>query len=180
MADPSKDITNAILTTLNSSLGFLSIPNYDNGPEPVEDYGVVGVATYNKQHLDGNHFYTDPDDDLFKESIIQDYLVRVSCSFYGETAYENAFEAQALLQMTSVQEDLYWNSGISITDVEQIQRIPEPRDTKFIDKAVFDIMSLYRFSYVKEADYFDSVTYDSKYLLEDQIVYEDTTTVTYP
>lgn len=174
------DIENAFLTNLNTSLPIQIIPNYDGGPEPVNDYGVVGLTAFNKKNYDVNRFYDDSTGN-FKESITQVFDVVITIEFYGDTCYEYAFNSQALLQMVQNQEEIYYNNNISIVNVNNVARIPELRDTGYIQKATYDVICLVGFKYVSDADYFDTVQYISNYYnSDDSLVYSQTNTVTSP
>jgi len=161
----TKDIEDAFLSSLNTR--FSPIPiilDYQSGPEPTGDYGVLGITTYNKLHLDSNHFYLSGTQ--VDEKIKQDFEVVLTVKFYGDSCYDNAFEAQAYLQLRNTQEDFHFNDDISIIDVTSIIRIPELRDTGYVKKASFDINTLVGFELVSaDVDYFDTVEWTGDYYI---------------
>ena len=172
-------IEDAFLTRLNTRFSPTPvIIDYGGGPEPTGDYGVLGITTANKIHRDSHHFYDSGA--TFDEKIKQNYEVVLTVKFYGDTCYDNAFEAQGYLQQRNTQEDFHYNDDISIIDVTNIRRIPELRDTGYIQKASFDINLLIGFEQVQaDVDYFDTVIFDSN--VEDEggnLVYTNTNTVT--
>ena len=159
------DIDYAFRDFLNANLNIIVKRDFDNGPEPTGDYGVVGITTINKLDRDGHHFFDDPVDG-FQETIRQNYDVTLTFSFYGDSCYDNAFESQALLQLRNTQEDFHYNNNISIVDVNSIQRIPELRETVYIQRATFDIICLVGFEYKATSDYFDTVNWTGEYYYE--------------
>lgn len=158
------DIEDAFLTELNTSLNIPVIIDFQGGPEPEGDYGVLGITTFNKLHRDSNHFYDTTDG--FKERLKQDYNILLTASFYGNSAYDNAFEAQATLSYNDVIERFYTNNNISIVDITQLRRIPELRDTGYIQRATFDIEILIGFESVIDIDWFDTVDWTGEYYSE--------------
>ena len=170
------NIEDALLTVLNNYFTIPVINDYQGGPEPQGDYGVFGITTANKIHRDNDSSYSTVDG--FEERIKQDYEVVTTLRFYGDSCYDNAFEAQAVLQLRSTQEDLHYNNCISVIDVTNVRRMPELRDTDYIQKASFDLNLLIGFEFIRDADYFDTVNYNSQLDEEDgNTVYTDTSTV---
>lgn len=166
----------AIRTYLNSVLDIIVIPDYDGGTEPVEDYCVVGITTFNKLNRDSNHFYKT--DTGFEELIRQHYEVVLTASFYGDSCYDNAFKAQALLQLNDTREQLDYTDCISNLNISNVMRIPEIRETDYVQRATFDINILTAFEFVKEIDWFDTVKYSGEYLdLDESIVLQEDETV---
>jgi len=149
------NIENALLTVLNDYFTIPIILDYQGGDEPQGDYGVFGITTANKIHRDNDSSYSTVDG--FEERIKQDYEVVTTLRFYGDTCYDNAFEAQAILQMRNTQEELHYNNCISVIDVNSIRRMPELRDTDYIQKASFDLNLLIGFEFIREVDWFDTV-----------------------
>lgn len=156
------DIEDSFLTEFNSSLEVPVILDYQGGPEPQGDYGVIGITTFNKLHRDTNNFYKT--DTGFEERLKQDYNILITVSFYGNSAYDNAFEAQAVLSYNDVIESFYTFNNISIVDITQIRRIPELRDTGYIQRTTFDIEILIGFESVKQVDWFDTVEWEGTVL----------------
>ena len=156
-------IEDAFLTRLNTRFSPTPvIIDYGGGPEPTGDYGVLGITTANKIHRDSHHFYDSGT--TFDEKIKQDYEVVLTVKFYGDTCYDNAFEAQGYLQQRNTQEDFHYNDDISIIDVTNVRRIPELRDTGYVQKASFDINLLIGFEQVQaDVDYFDTVEFSGTF-----------------
>lgn len=147
---------------LNQSSSIPFIKDYGNAPEPTGSYCAVGVTTMNKLGRDTVQSY--PTETGFEERIKQDYNVLFTFSFYGDDAFERAFETQSTLSSRGFNEDLYSLGCLSLTDATTVQRVPELRDTGFINKAVFDINVLIGFEHKSEVDWFDTVSYDGDYI----------------
>lgn len=156
------DIEDSLLTTLNSVLTIPVIADAENGPEPSGDYGLVRLAAADKLHR--NAVQTYPTDDGMVERVKQDFLVRLTITFYGDSAYDNAFESQAILASRVVQEELFATGNLSYADITSVRRIPERRDTGLIQRASYDIKFLTGFEYIRTIDWFDKVSYSGKYI----------------
>lgn len=155
------NIEDAFLTELNSSLSIPVILDFQGGPEPEGDYGVLGITTFNKLHRDSKNQY--PTTDGFEERLKQDFNILLTASFYGNTCYDNAFEAQAILSYDDVVESFYHNNNISIVDITQLRRVPELRDTGYIQRVTFDIEILIGFESIRDIDWFDTVEYEGEF-----------------
>lgn len=169
-------IEDAFLTILNDYFNTPIILDYQSGPEPTGDYGVLGISTFNKVHRNTNNFYKT--DTGFEERIKQDYEITLTVKFYGNSCYDNAFEAQASLQMIDTQDQLFTFNCISSPEITSIRRIPELRDTGYIQKASFDVTFLTAFEQVREVDWFDTVEYSGEYIDQaDNVVLTEENTV---
>lgn len=152
-----KDIEDALLVLLNSKLNIPVIVDYSNGPEPTGDYGVIGLTVADK--INNNSVTHRITSTGFEERVKQDYLLRFTFRFYGESCYSNAFESQSILASRQVQESLHGDSSISYADITSIRRVPEHRQTGYIQRAVYDIKFLVGYESSRDADWFDSVEY---------------------
>lgn len=157
-----RDIEDAFLTELNNSLNIPVIIDYGGGTEPTSDYGVLGITTFNKLHRDTRNSYKLPDGS-FKERLKQDYEILMTFSFYGESCYEKSFEAQALLSSVDVLESFYTFNNISIVDITSLRRIPELRETGYIQRVTFDLNMLVGYEFIRDVDWFDTVSYEGDF-----------------
>ncbi len=181
MASFVTDFEDALLIALGNHFTIPIILDYQGGSEPEGDYGVIGITTMNKLHRDTKNYFTDTSDGVYKERLKQDFEIVMTFRFYGNSCYDNAFEAQAFLSQRDTQETLYTNNDISIIDVTSIRRIPELRDTGYIQRAMFDINMLIGFVSLSESDYFNTVEYTGEYQDQDgSTILTTNTTVTNP
>lgn len=172
------DMEAAFLDEFAAQFTIPVILDYQGGSEPSGDYGVFGITTLNKVNRDFHNFFEDSSDGIFKERLKQDYEVLYTLSFYGNSCYDNAMKAQALLSTMDVRERLYTNNNISIIDVTSLRRIPELRDTGYVQRITFDLNALIGFEFISESDYYDTVNYISTYLDQDgTTIITDTNTV---
>lgn len=172
------DMEGAFLTELNTQFTIPVILDYQGGPEPSGNYGVFGITTLNKVNRDNHNFYTDTSDGVFKERMKQDYEILYTLAFYGDDCYDNAMKAQALFSTRDVQSRFHYDHDISIIDVTSLRRIPELRDTGYIQRITFDLNALIGFEFISESDYYDTVEYISTYLDQDgTTIITDTNTV---
>ncbi|MBG23653.1 MAG: hypothetical protein CMF22_10045 [Idiomarinaceae bacterium] len=171
-----QNIEDAILVTMNDYFNIPVILEHQGGPEPTGDYGVFGLLTFNKVNRNKYNSYKSGAD--FKERIQQDYYITATLRFYGDSCYDNAFEAQSVLQLKSTQEELYTFNCISILDITNVRRLPELRDTGYIQKASFDINMLVGYEFVRDVDWFDTVSYEGEYVdLDGNVILTEDETV---
>lgn len=156
------DIEDTFLTELNNFLTIPVILDFQSAPEPQGDYGVFGVTTFTKLTRDSSRFYKT--DTGFEESVRQEWNVLVTLSFYGDSCYENAFKVSAWLSSRATQEVLQQEGCMSILDVQGIRRIPELRDTGYVQRVTLDFNVLITQETINEVDWFDTVTYSGEYI----------------
>lgn len=151
--------------TYNLNLHFTDIPiikNYQGAPEPKGDYGALGLTTFTKLNRDSSQSYKT--DTGFEERVKQEWNVLLTLDFYGDSCYDNAFEASAWLASRDTQEILQQEGCMSILDVQGIRRIPELRDTGYIERASLDFNILIGHENIREVDWFDTVGYSGEYI----------------
>ena len=154
-----KGIHDTLLFNLNTH--FTEIPvikNYQGYPEPNSDYGVLGVTTFTKLNRDSSQSYKT--DTGFEERVKQEWNVLLTLDFYGDSCYDNAFEASAWLASRDTQEILQQEGCMSIIDVQGIRRIPEMRDTGYIERASLDFNILIGHESIRQVDWFDTVRWE--------------------
>lgn len=170
------DIEDALLTILNSELDIPVIIAHDNGIEPTGDYGVLSFVAANKIHRNAKSTYKTEDNLI--EKVSQDFLVRLNLKFYGHSCHDKAFTSQAILASSAIQEELYHFSHLSYGDVTSVQNNPELRPAGFIKRAVYDVTFLTGFEYTRTVDWFNTVSYEGKYVTPDgELVLTESETV---
>jgi len=171
-----RGVENAFLGRLREYVEPLEfIPDYGGGPEPKGDYGVFGITLLNKINENHNHYLKT--DDGYKESILQDFEILSTITFYGDSCYENALETQAYLQMRDTQEDFYYNDGLSVIGTTSVSRSPELRETGYINKASYTLNMLTRYKLERDIDWFDTIEHTANYKDisgDPKVVYTDT------
>jgi hypothetical protein len=160
-----RDIEDALLTLLNSELNIPVKIAHDGSPEPVGDYAALSFTAADKIHRNTINSYETTEG--FVERLKQDFLVRFNLRFYGDSCYNNAFESQAILGTRSIQEELYTFSSLSFIEGTSIQNIPELRETRYIQRALYDFKVLTGFEYTRLTDWFDKVSYEGEYITPD-------------
>lgn len=156
-----RDIEDSLLLLLNDEMSVPVIIDYSNGPEPKNDYGVLGLTINEPLHR--SSVRSEPTAIGLEEVIRQDFLLRFTIRFYGDTCYDNAFLSQAVLKSRAIQDYLYGNAHISYAGAESIRRFPEPRKTGYIQRALYDIKFLAGYEYKRTVDWFNTVSYESEY-----------------
>ena len=163
-----EDVSNNLRVFLNSKLDFLVIPDYDNGNEPIDAYGTIGITL--ARQIEGDHNGTWEDSEGFKEHLKKDYEIILTMNFYGEGCYANAHEALNLFGFQSNQDALYSQYKIAYVGHSQVRRQPEMRSTKFVPRASVDITCYASLLALNELDWFNKVSYQGKYLTIDGTV----------
>jgi hypothetical protein len=156
-----ENISLALRTVLNERFDILFIPDYDNGNEPVDDYATVGVTIVNQVHQSDSNYIVRTD--TITERLKQDFRVLVTLTFYGNSAYNMAFQTQAALKMSEIKQKLFYENCLSIMDVTNIRRVPELRETKYIQRATFDATILTSYEQLSDIDWFNIVGYSADY-----------------
>jgi len=170
------DMEDALYQVVSSNLNIPVIFDYSNGPEPTVDCCVLGMTLLTKLNRDSKYFYSTPTG--FEEQLKQDYEVMFTFRFYGDSCYDNAMKIQAILSMNTTQQNLHYYNDISVVDITQIRRIPELRETQYIQKASFDMNLLIGFDYIQDIDWFNTVSYEGDYKdSEGNIVLHESETV---
>lgn len=157
------NMENALLMFYNDYFDNVPmIPDYDNGPEPIGDYGVVGITVLNQLNK-GSRSTSSKGTGALEESLKQDFRALVTITFYGDSCYDNAFEAQSIIKMSEALDKLYNENYLSIVDSTDVRRIPELRDTKYIQRATFDLTILTAYENLSDIDWFNIVGYQANY-----------------
>lgn len=157
-----RNVEDALTGLLNKRFDIPIIPDFDNGPEPQGEYGVFGITTINQVNR-GQRSTWSSSSNVLTERFKIDFRILATVSFYGDGAYQNSFDAYAALMNMDSLNDLYHDSCISIVDATSIRRIPELRDTKYIDRATFDITMLIGFENLTDVDWFNIVGYEASF-----------------
>lgn len=157
------NIEDALLTYYNNYFdGVPMIPDYDNGPEPVGNYGVVGLTVLNQLNRGSRSTWSSGEETL-TERFKQDFRILATITFYGNSCYDNAFDAQSIIKMSEAMDRLYQDNCLSIVDSSDVRRIPELRDTKYIQRASFDLTLLTSYENLSDIDWFNIVGYTGNY-----------------
>lgn len=156
------NIENALLKLYNGHFTIPIIPDYDNGPEPVGDYGVVGLTVINQLNR-GSRSTASSSANTLTERFKQDFRVLATVTFYGNSCYDNAFEAQSIIKMSEALADLFYEDCLTVIDSSDIRRIPELRDTKYIQRASFDLTLMTSYENLSDIDWFNTVGYEANY-----------------
>lgn len=159
------DIEDNLLETLNDELKIPVIAEFEDGPEPKGDYASLRYIT--SDQLDRSSSYFNKTESGFTECIRQNFLIRFNLKFFGDSCHENAFISQAILKTNTIQEHLFGISNLSYIESTAMQNIPELRDTGYIQRAIFDVKFLSGFEYTKNIDWFNTVSYEGKYVTPD-------------
>lgn len=161
-----QNIHDTLIYNLNQK--FTTIPiikNFESAPEPTGDYGVLGITTFTKFSRDSSQSYKTVTG--FEERVKQEWNVLITLDFYGDSCYDNAFTASAWLSSRDTQEILQKEGCLTILDVQGIRRIPELRDTGYIQRTSLDFNVLIAQETITQVDWFDTVTYSGQYIDQD-------------
>lgn len=129
--------------------------DYQGGPEPVGEYGTVGLRTLVEVGDSESHSHAEGEK-LF-EVTKQLFLGSVTISFLGDNSYDNAMAAQARLKSRHAQYNLYQERQVAVKDVQVLRRDPEQRETKYIEKTLFTVTFYTATETSYDIDWFDSV-----------------------
>lgn len=157
-------IQHTLLFNLNSDFDIPIIQNYQSAPEPQGDYAALGVTTVNKLNRDTSNFYKT--DEGFAERVKQEWRVLLSLDFYGNSAYDNAFKASSWLASRTNRETLQ-QECMSVIDVDSVRRIPELRDTGYIQRCSLDFSVLAAQTTTTEVDWFETVRWKGTVLTQE-------------
>ena len=166
-----KNIEDVILEELNNRMDIPIILDFQNSPEPDDDYGVFGLTLLNQ--LNRSVMSTTSQNSNLIELLKQDFRVLGTMTFYGNSCYDKAFEAQAIFRRAEVQSSLFLSHCISFIDSTSIRRVPELRDTKYRQRATFDVTLLIAYENREEIDWFNKVGYQANFPNHPDFNYED-------
>lgn len=161
MADFLEVAEEGVRRLLNANLDIYVIPDYDGNPEPVDNYGTVGIATATPIPMDHNTSSTV--DSEFKEINVKAYQVVLDINFYGPSASSYAAEALAVFGSPSQRANLHYSWGLGYVRSSGVRRIPELRETVFLPRFSFDATFTISQESIRTLDWFDTVEYEGIY-----------------
>jgi hypothetical protein len=137
---------------------YVTVPviiDYQGGPEPVGDYGVISVDILNEERKAESH--TKLVDDTLVEVTKESYRGMINIRFYGASSYENALKVRGSMNSRDRAGWFFSNKQIGIQQAGNLRRSPEIRDTGVIQKAIFPVFFFISYEHENEIDWFNEV-----------------------
>lgn len=154
-------VQKTILRYFNTTQQIQFIVDYANITEPVEEYGTVGLVSLIPVNGHQKHYYYDPVTDTYVDEVVEDLKALISVSVYGGDSYTNAMRVRSSLLHKEASYNFYFE-GLGIAQVSGIRRIPEMRETKFVQRATFEFQVFVRSSDIIQTEWFNKVSVEEK------------------
>lgn len=144
-------------------VNYVTVPviiDYQGGPEPVGDYGVISVDILNEERKAESH--SKVTEATLIETTRETYRGMINIRFYGDSSYENALKVRGAMNSRDRAGWFFSNKQIGIQQAGNLRRSPEIRDTGVIQKAIFPVFFFISYEHENEIDWFDTVGYEGE------------------
>lgn len=142
---------------------YVTVPiiiDYQGGPEPTGDYGVISVDILNEERKAESH--SKVTGTTLIETTRETYRGMINIRFYGDSSYENALKVRGAMNSRDRAGWFFSNKQIGIQQAGNLRRSPEIRDTGVIQKAIFPVFFFISYEHENEIDWFDTVGYEGE------------------
>lgn len=143
----------------------LIINSHESGNEPTGTYGVCNILRTRKTGLASSSTLASSEDDVaYNLQVSIPYECVVQYSFVGSDAGDLALYSSMRLGSSPLNREYSSQFNLKIMEVSDPRRLPQKRDTKWVDQHTFDVRYSMVLSYnqavdiIRRVDYLDSFT----------------------
>lgn len=145
---------------LNSLSEYPTTPvifSHQSSTEPIKTYCSVNILSFDQI---GRTESTTKLDSSSKMQFTAPYEVMIQLSFLGDTASEVAFSSYLRLANAVLNRELSQTYKLSVADKSQLRRIPQLRNTKWVDVLSFDVTFFFIGSFKQTVGVINQVIYE--------------------
>lgn len=143
----------------------LIINSHQAGNEPVGTYGVCNILDLRKVGLSSSStLASESEDESYQLQVSIPYQALVQYSFVGSEAGALALYSSMRLGSSPLNREFSQAYNLGIMEVSNPRRLPQKRDTQWVEQQTFDVLYSMILSYsqaidiVRRVDYIDSFT----------------------
>lgn len=128
--------------------------SHNNGSEPSTSYVVINILNSNQVGRSDLSTLTDPQENIVIQSY---YEVLVQFSFLGSESADMALSLHNRLSGNPVTLEALAKQNLGYMRKTQVRRLPEKRETSWIEKSNFDVTFTYFINTIQEVGVVDTV-----------------------
>lgn len=129
-----------------------------NAPEPDGDFLLIGIRDVRSLSQFSQATTVDEATNTLRHRKV--YQVLVDFNAYGDDAYDNASRLEAQFETEDLRNTL-WDLGISVKIVGAMQRIPDLRETQYVNRGLIQVRFYFGYEFDETVnDTIDSVDLD--------------------
>jgi len=135
--------------------------SHTNGSEPVNPYVVINILGIEQQ---GRSQVSSLTDTAFDISVQSQYEVTVQFGFCGSTAGDMAHSFTQRVNNNPITMEAFRKESLSVMRKSNLRRVPQKRDTKWVEYFNQDFVFAYIVNTTQPVDYVETIVLEDKSL----------------